>query len=135
MSWPWVSRALLDEAVAARHAAERNADWWSSALKAADDRLVSANLRYDELLAKYHALRATPIGNTVTMAAPVEGPPSAPPQQVDELAALIAEVCAGDYTKQRIMLRQLAVDRAAKVEEDVIRAAILAGVQTDGVPL
>lgn len=54
--WPWVSRALVDHAIAT----ERNT---AAALKEQADRwhldLIAERARFDDLLAKYHQLRSS----------------------------------------------------------------------------
>lgn len=132
MKLPFVSRGAY-EAVerSAIHAAE---DAHAARLEARRERDI-ADARYDDLLAKYHALRATvvPGTNVVTAAAPSETPVGQP-VEADELKALIGEVCGTDTRKRGMMLRALAADRAANVSEDRIRSMILAGVSSDGVP-
>lgn len=71
----------------------------------------------------------------VTPVAPPVTPLLARDPEDDELRALIGEVCGKDLQKRGMMLRQLAADRAAKKPADDIRAAIVNGIQGNGVPL
>jgi hypothetical protein len=130
MSWPFVSRSAYN--------AQRETLLWERVEHERVMASVRADLaterdRYDALLEKFTALR---------VAGAIEIPKVQPVPVIDggyekrdELKELIGEVCGSDYAKRKVMLRQVAVDRAAKMEDDVIRAAILAGVQTDGVPI
>lgn len=102
-------------------------------LAAADAALVTERARYDALLQTVLAMKAKG-AETVPVANGAVEPPTAPAEEPDELKALIDVQCGGDLRKRRMMLAQLATDRAAKVSPDDIKAAILNGVQADGVP-
>lgn len=118
MNWPFISRAAHEAIVAGK----------------------------DEMIAEYR--RQLGLTVSVPSAWVPESPPLAEGSRApfvysrpapeapkpDELKALIAEVCGTDYQKRAMMLRQLAADRAAKIDEDRIRGNILAGVQVEGVP-
>lgn len=117
--------------IAASHAliAQLRAD-----LAASDAALVAERARYDALLQTVLAMKQAaatlpPIVPTPEQVAKIEL------QEPDELAALIDVQCGRDYRKRAMMLAQLKTDRAAGVAPDDIRAAILKGVQSDGVPL
>lgn len=133
MKWPFVSRAAANERIAELRTlldavnATRNDE-----RREAQARAEGAEVRYQALLDKYHALKVTgAVVVTEAQAAKIELQDRPP---VDEMKELIGEVCGKNYAKRAIMLRQLALDRAAKVEESLIRAAILNGVPSDGVP-
>lgn len=133
MKLPWVSRDRLD-------AMQRLLD--VAHAEARQERSI-ADVRYDALLEKYQALKMAgavevpkPLdlprdaaGNvTINSLQPLYAPPA------DEMRELIDAQCGGNYRRRAMMLRQLAADRAAKVSDDDIRAAILNGVPSDGVP-
>ena len=106
-------------------------------LAASDAALVAERARYDALLQTVLAMKAkgadvVPVANTgYTSHSPHVPAPQAEP---DELAALIDLQSGGDLRKRKMMLAQLKVDRAGGVSEDQIRASIVNGVQSDGVP-
>lgn len=102
-------------------------------LAAADAALVTERRRYDELLQTVLAMKAkgaevVPVADSVVVPAPAK------PIETDELKVLIHERCGTNVGMRAMMLRQLAVDRAADVPEDQIRKAIAEGVSSDGVP-
>lgn len=116
MKWPWVSRALYDDAI--RTVAQmREREVWNTT-------------RYDNLFAEYAKLR---LQGAVSVPDPII-PTPAKVREPDELKELIHEKCGSDYRKRAMMLRQLAVDRSAGVNEAQIRQAIEQGVQSEGVP-
>lgn len=89
--------------------------------------------RYDELLQTVLAMKAKG-AEVVPVAAGVVTPAESEAREPDELKALIHDMAGGDTRKRALMLKQLKIDRAAKVPEEDIRAAIIAGVQAEGVP-
>lgn len=97
-----------------------------------DEDLRQSREERRELQGQLHQMRMQ--GATPVPPAPAELLPL-PPREPDELKALIAEVCGDDIPKRRLMLRQLASDRAQRVPEEQIRTAILNGIEGTGVPL
>ncbi len=94
---------------------------------------VVADLRadYATLLDKFTALR---VQGAVTDSADVPRG-TLPEVPVDPLATLIDARCGNNLRLRALMLRQLAVDRAAGVNPDDIEAAIQNGYPGDGVPI
>lgn len=90
--------------------------------------------RYDELLQTTLALKVARAEVVPVVGGVVEPAPVLPPQPVDELKVLIHSLCVDDTRKRGMMLRQLAVDRAAGVPEEEIEQAIRTGVSSDGIP-
>lgn len=116
MKWPWVSRARYDDAI--------------RQVGLMREREVEVQTSFTVLLDKFTALR---LAGAAIEPKPV-GPQAQPAREPDELKELIHEKCGGDYRKRGMMLRQLSVDRSARVPETQIRQAIEQGVQSDGVP-
>ncbi len=118
MNWPFVSRALYEAVVEA------------------NGRLIDENRRKSEVNASLVERLLTLKMQGAVEVPKVETPPLATftPQPPDPLRELIAEKCGRNYALRSIMLRQLSADRAARVPEDAIRAAIMEGVSSDGVP-
>lgn len=116
MNWPWVSRAALDEALTQR-------DYWH---RVASDAATKNDALTERLL-------------SLKMAGAAEVPPQSQPLlagvgvQPDEMRDLIDQACGSNLAKRRMMLRQLAIDRADRLEDDTIRARIVSGVQSEGV--
>lgn len=130
MSLPWVARERLEAAerfLATAHAETRRER------DIADARYDVLLTRYDDLLAKFTTLR---VQGAVAESSPlsVDSTAQFAPKEPDELKTLIHETCGSDYRRRAMMLRQLAADRASKASTDAIRAAILNGYSSDGVP-
>lgn len=125
MKSPFVSRLALDRAIEASTAANQRA-------LLAEARAAAVEARYDVLLDKFTALR---VAGAVSEPAPIV-PSTVHPTEArdDDLFELIDERAGDNPRVRRMMLRQLARDRRANIDEQTIRAAILAGVQMDGVP-
>ena len=135
--WPWQSVVIADviERRRVSEVSQLQADLASQedATAQAMRLFETERRRYDELLATVFAMKAqgavvvpTPNG-VVQPEAPIQRP-------TDPLHELIADQCGDDVRKRAMMLRQLKIDRAAKVPEEDIRAAIINGVQSVGVP-
>lgn len=91
----------------------------------------NAVARYNDLLEKFTALRvAGAVPEPKRDAAPAPLSAAKP----DELRALIDQQCGSDLRKRKLMLGQLAIDRAEGKDEETIRQDILNGVQAEGVP-
>lgn len=90
--------------------------------------------RFDALLEKYHALKVDGAVSVepLTATAPV---PVAVQSAADDMKARIADKCGSNLKLRGIMLRQLAADRAAGLDDDTIRNAIETGYESEGVPL
>lgn len=116
MKWPWVARAVYEDAV--------------QAVAVMRTREVMLTNRYDALLDRYHALK---LAGATPEPTPAEVVP-VPPRVEDEARTLISEVCGNNYAKRSMMLKQLAMDRADGKDEDAILSAIRNGIPTDGVP-
>lgn len=115
MNWPWVSRAALGEAVTQR-------DYWH---RIASEAATKNDMLTDRLL-------------SLKMAGAVEVAPSQPfiagaAAQPDDMRDLIDQACGSNLAKRRMMLRQLAIDRADRLADDTIRERIVSGVQSEGV--
>lgn len=130
MRLPWVSQAryaLLE------HNTREMVAQLKTALAIADARAAAVDAQYADLLEKYHGLKLAgavnaPPTTTAGAVLPTE------PAELRDLKALIHDVCASDYAKRAMMLRQLGADIASGMSPDAIRDAILTGVQSDGVP-
>ena len=101
-------------------------------LAAADAALVQERARYDALLHTVLAMKTAGARVVAAVGSAVEPEPIQPAKPADPLLALIDEQCGRDVAKRRMMLRQLAVDRAARVSEEEIAESILHGVQNEG---
>lgn len=125
MNWPWVSRRAYDLMSDQRDEA-----------KADVKRLADANLALREDIIRMSANPvATPtrtIGSTVPIRLSDLRPLPAPER--DEMKELINQQAGGDIRKRKMMLAQLAKDRADNVSDEDIEAAILNGVGSNGVP-
>lgn len=129
MKWPWVSRAAYD-ALNEHHLSVQATLLHQANSNAADWR--EERTRYDSLLEKFTALR---LAGAVVVPPPVTAGAFAPPRPVDEMKELIDLQCGQDYRKRRMMLAQLAKDRAAGKSDDAIQREILSGVQGEGLPV
>lgn len=122
MKWPFVSRERLDAAerfLALAHAEARR------------ERDI-ADARYDALLEKFTALR---VQGAVPEPKPEAESQALPTLAVDSLKVLIGERCGNNVTLRKLMLRQLAIDRATGKSDDEIQKSIEQGVSSDGVPV
>ena len=91
--------------------------------------MATERARYEALLEKYQSLKLA--GAVEVMTYPIVPRPVSEP---DEMRDLIDAKAGGNLQMRKMMLRQLAIDRADRVDDDTIRAAILTGVSADGVP-
>lgn len=119
MNWPWVSRAALDDALTQR-------DYWH---RVASD----AATKNDALTERLLSLKMAGAFEIPTIAISPEALARIPLQDHDEMRDLIDQACGSNLAKRRMMLRQLAVDRADRLEDDTIRERIVSGVQSEGV--
>lgn len=135
---PWVSRELLEDRFRTHIDIVTEQNTTITELRAA---LALERQRYDALLDRFLNGTAGTVSTAVATAPgwPVrvgtEAAPPFPAAESDELKALIDVRCGRDYRRRAMMLAQLATDRAAGIAPDQIKAAILNGVQSDGVPL
>lgn len=129
MNWPFVSRALLEEARRRLSDEQARHELTMAAIRAD---LAAERDRYGDLLAQFVTLRVA--GATVgpTPNAPEPAPIAAP--KVDELRDLIHAKFPGNSRQRGMAIRQLAVDRASGVSDENIREAIEHGVESAGVP-
>ena len=93
--------------------------------------LAAERSRYEALLDKYQSLK---LAGAVEVPAPLARTESHSTPEPDEMRDLIDAKAGGNLQMRKMMLRQLAIDRADRVDDDTIRAAILTGVSADGVP-
>lgn len=98
-----------------------------------DASMAAERVRYAALLEKYHALK---LAGAEVPSVPSPLAPATPRlvTEPDEMRDLIDAKAGGNLQMRKMMLRQLATDRAGNVDEDTIRDAILNGVSSDGVP-
>lgn len=131
MKWPWVSRAAYEQAVRSLELTRQ--DVVAARLEARRERDI-ADVRYDDLLAKFTALRvqgAVEVPKGATVNDLVHDWSLIKPDPAKEAIAAIA---GGNLRMRQIMLRQLDADRAAGVSEEAILQRIADGVPSDGVP-
>lgn len=128
MKLPWVSRATYE---VERERAERSHAGWMGEVAGRREDHAEADARFRDLLEKFTALR---VAGAVPEPKPDAAPAPLPVAKPDELKALIDQQCGGDLRKRKLMLGQLAIDRAEGKDEDSIRKDILSGVQSEGVP-
>lgn len=112
MTWPWVSRSLL-EAIEAHHA---------RAVTMLLSRITESDQRYKDLLSKYHQL--TLQGYALPTAGPT--PPARP--LPDPVMQAVNAACGGkDVAVRQAALKQVAIDRVARLTDDQIIARIRRG--------
>lgn len=88
--------------------------------------LALADRRYQDLLDKYHALKLQGAAEPVAPIAPA-------PRPIDPIMQEIAAQCGGNTAKRGLMLRQVARDRKAGLDDEVILSRIRQGSQeSDG---
>jgi alkylhydroperoxidase/carboxymuconolactone decarboxylase family protein YurZ len=127
MKWPWVSRAHADQMIDTANLLCRSAD---QEIIQAQERTQRAEKRFDDLLAKYQSLK---LAGAVEVPS-VDLPRAIVQRPADELRELIDAKAGTDLRRRKMMLRQLTADRAAGVNDDEIREAILNGIPSEGVP-
>lgn len=128
----YVSRALYEKALAASLAANERALMAEARLEQTLEALRAERARYDTLLDQFSRMKQA--GAVVE---PTPEPPRAVqlvPDKPDAMKDLIHEIAGANVKMRAQMLRQLAKDRAAKVDEDEIEQRIIEGVRSEGVP-
>lgn len=104
-------------------------------LATAEVALVAERARYDVLLQTVLAMKANGAAVVAKAGSAVEANDLVViPEKSDDMEALIDAQCGRDYRKRAMMLAQLKKDRAAGLSDEKIEAAILHGIQSEGVP-
>jgi hypothetical protein len=97
--------------------------------------MAAERARYDALLDKYQSLKMAGAADVLRNEPCLPSPTAPlPRQESDDMLAMIDMIASGNLQMRKRMLRQLAFDRAAHVDEETIRNAIANGVSGNGVP-